>query len=76
MQRKLGNCIRFVQGLPEYNYDLGDTDIIFNYILVLDDLMLQAKDSAIVEKLFTQGRHRNTSVYSDASKCIPKWKVQ
>ena len=49
---KLGRCIRFVQGLPEYNDDdLKDIDIRFNHILVLDDLMLQAKDSAIVSKL-------------------------
>ena len=73
MKRKLGKCIRFVQGLPEYNDDLGDIDIRLNHILVLDDLMLQAKDSVIVSKLFTQGRHRNAS---DASKCISKRKVQ
>ena len=59
---KLGRCIRFLQGLPKYNDDLGDIEIGFNHILVLDDLMLQAKDSAIASKLFTQGRHRNASV--------------
>ena len=54
--------IRFVQGLPEYNDDLGDIDIGFNHILVFDDLILQAKDSVIVSKLFTQIRHRDASV--------------
>ena len=74
MQRKLGKCIRFVQGLPEYNDDLGDIDIRFNHILVLDDLMLQAKDSAIVSKLFTQGRHRNASVILMLQNAFPKGK--
>ena len=74
MQRKLGKCIRFVQGLPEYNDDLGDIDIRFNHILVLDDLMLQAKDSTIVSKLFTQGRHRNASVILMLQNAFPKGK--
>ena len=39
MQKKLGKGIRFVQGLPEYNDDLGDIDIRFNHILVLDCLL-------------------------------------
>ena len=74
MQRELGKCIRFVQGLPEYNDDLGDIDIRFNHILVLDDLMLQAKDSTIVSKLFTQGRHRNASVILMLQNAFPKGK--
>ena len=74
MQKKLGKGIRFVQGLPEYNDDLGDIDIRFNHILVLDDLMLQAKDSAIVSKLFTQGRHRNASVILMLQNAFPKGK--
>jgi hypothetical protein len=60
-----------VQGLPKYNDDLGDIDIRFNHILVLDDFMLQAKYSAIVSKLFTQSRHRNASVILNA---FPKGK--
>ena len=74
MQKKLGKGIRFVQGLPEYKDDLGDIDIKFNQTLVLDDLMLQAKDSAIVSKLFTQGRHRNASVILMLQNAFPKRK--
>ena len=51
-----------MKGLLECNDDFGDIDFRFIHILVLDDLMLHAKDSGIVSKLFTQGRHRNASV--------------
>ena len=36
--------------------------------------MLQAKDSAIVSKLFTQGRHRNASVILMLQNAFPKGK--
>ena len=61
MQKKLGKCIRFVQGLPQYNDDLGDIYTRYNLILVVDDLMVQAKDSPIVSSLFTQGRLCNNT---------------
>ena len=74
MQRKLGKYIRIVQGLPEYDDDLGNIKIRFNHILVLDDLMLQEKDSVIVLKLFTQDRHRSASVILMLQNAFPKGK--
>ena len=65
---------RFLQGLLEYNDDLGDIDIRFNHILVLYDLMLHAKDSEIVSKLFTQGCRRNASVILIPQNSLPKRK--
>ena len=55
---KLERYYHFVQAVPEYNDDLGDIAIEFNHTLVLDDLVLQAKFSAIflsnILQLFVQ----------------------
>ena len=74
MQKKLGECICFVQGLPEYSENLGDIDVRCNHVLVLDDLMLQAKDSVVVSKLFTQGLHSIASVILILQNAFPKGK--
>ena len=74
MQKSLGNKIKFCQGLPKYKEDLSDIDPRFNNIIVLDDLMDLAKDSPIVAKLFTQGRHRNASVLLLLQNAFPKGK--
>ena len=74
MQKSLGNRIKFCQGLPEYKDDLSDIDPRYNNIIVLDDLMDLAKDSPIVAKLFTQGRHRNASVILLLQNAFPKGK--
>ena len=39
-----------------------------------DDLMEEAKDSKLVSKLFTQGRHRNVSVILILQNAFPKGK--
>ena len=65
-----------MQGLPECNDDLGDVDMRFNHSLVVDDLMLQAKENLIVSKLFTQGRHRNACVILMLQFSIPKGNIQ
>ena len=42
--------------------NLTEIRLTFNNVLVFDDLMLQAIDSPVLSKSFTQGRHRNASV--------------
>ena len=74
MQKILGNKIKFCQGLPKYKDDLSDIDPRYNNIIALDDLMDLAKDSPIVAKLFTQGRHRNASVILLLQNAFPKGK--
>ncbi|CAH1783068.1 unnamed protein product, partial [Owenia fusiformis] len=54
--------------------NLSNLDDSYNNIIVLDDLMDLAKDSTIVSKLFTQGRHRNTSVILLLQNAFPKGK--
>ena len=46
----------------------------FNNVLVFDDLMLQATESLVLSKLFTQGRHRNASVILLLQNMFPKGK--
>ena len=62
IKRSLEHAIYFREGLPTFQLDLSDIDPNHNNIIVLDDLMDLAVDSPIISKLFTQGRHRNTSV--------------
>ena len=51
-----------MQDLSVYGENLGDIDVIYNHALVLDNLMLQAKERVVVSKLFTQGRHRKLAL--------------
>ncbi len=74
MQRSLGKEIKFVGGLPEFADNLSDLDDTYNNVIVLDDLMDLAKDSSIVAKLFTQGRHRNASVILLLQNAFPNGK--
>ncbi len=74
MKRIIGKEITFVEGLPEFEDNLSDLDDTYNNIIVLDDLMDLAKDSVIVSKLFTQGRHRNASVILLLQNAFPKGK--
>ena len=62
MRRNMGKDIYFKQGPPEFELDLSDIDTCYNSIVALDNLMDMTMDSPIILKLFTQGRHRNTSV--------------
>ena len=74
IQRDLGSNIRFCQGVPELDEDLNEIKTSKHTILVLDDLMAEAKDSPVVSKLFTQGRHRNASVILLLQNMFPKGK--
>ena len=75
MQSSIGNKIQFFRGLPEFKEDLRDIDRKFNNVLVFDDLMALATDSRLVSLLFTQGRHRNASVNTTATKYVSKGKI-
>ena len=74
IQRDLGSKIRFVQGVPELEENLSDIKSSKHTILVVDDLMAEAKDSPVVSKLFTQGRHCNASVILLLQNMFPKGK--
>ena len=74
IQRDLGSKIRFVQGVPELEEDLSEIKTSKHTIIVLDDLVAEAKDSPVVSKLFTQGRHRNASVILLLQNMFPKGK--
>ena len=58
----MGKDIYLKQGPPKFELDLSDIDPCYNNIVVLDDLMDMTMGSSFILKLFTQGRHRNTSV--------------
>ena len=62
LKKSLGKSIRFERGVPELSEDLCEINARYNNIIILDDLMAEATDSAVVSRLFTQGRHRNASV--------------
>ena len=68
--------LQMIKGLPGYNvddlHDLNKTRK--NTVIVIDDLMEEAKDSKLVSKLFTQGRHRNVSVILILQNAFPKGK--
>jgi len=74
MKRKMGPVITFHKGLPDFEDDLSDLDPRKNNICVLDDLMDLAVDSSVIAKLFTQGRHKNTSVILMLQNAFPKGK--
>ena len=74
IERGLGSKIRFFQGVPELEDDLSEIKTSKHTIIVLDDLMAEAKDSPVVSKLFTQGRHRNASVILLLQNMFPKGK--
>ena len=74
LQRALQSQIRFARGLPELEDDLSTIQSTRHTIIVLDDLMAEAKDSPVVSKLFTQGRHRNASVILLLQNMFPKGK--
>ena len=68
--------VDMIKGLPDYDTD-GLVDLNpgkKKIIIVLDDLMEEAKDSKLVSKLFTQGRHRNVSVILILQNAFPKGK--
>ena len=74
IRRDLESKIWFRQGLPEVEEDLSNIPTSRHTIIVLDDLMAEAKDSPVVSKLFTQGRHRNASVILLLQNMFPKGK--
>ena len=74
IRRDLKNKIEFVEGVPELSEDLHEINPSKHTIIVLDDLMAEAKDSPVVSKLFTQGRHRNASVILLLQNMFPKGK--
>ena len=66
-----------VKGLPEFDVDdLHDLNKKKKTVIVIDDLMEEAKDSKLVSKLFTQGRHRNVSVILILQNAFPKGKFK
>ena len=72
---KRGN-LQMIKGLPDYDADdLHDLNKKRkNTVIIIDDLMEEAKDSKLVSKLFTQGRHRNVSVILILQNAFPKGK--
>ena len=74
MKSTLGDEIQFTQGLPTLSEDLHEISPKFNNMSVFDDLMSQAKDSLVLSKLFTQGRHRNASTILLLQNMFPKGK--
>ena len=74
LQETLGDSIQFYQGLPNLSDDLHEINSEWNTILVFDDLMIQAMDSPVLSRLFTQGRHRNVSVILLLQNMFPKGK--
>ena len=58
----------------ELSQDLCEFNPRYNNINILDDLMAEAKDSPVVSRLFTQGRHRNASVILLLPNMFPKGK--
>ena len=74
MKRMLGPDISFVCGIPELSDDLREINTSYNDLIILDDLMIKAKESPIVARLFTQGRHRNASIVLLLQNMFPKGK--
>ena len=75
-QRAVGKGrVKLSRGLPKYNdEDLRDLNPVKKTVIVIDDLMEEAKNSKLVSKLFTQGRHRNVSVILIMQNAFPKGK--
>ena len=74
LKKSLGKSIRFERGVPELSEDLCEINLRYNNIIILDDSMAEAKDSPVVFRLFTQGRHRNASVTLLLQNMFPKGK--
>ena len=74
LKTSLRKSIRFERGVPELSEDLSEINPRYNNIIILDDLMAEAKDSPVVSRLFTQGRHRNASVILLLQNMFPKGK--
>ena len=74
MKRMHGSEISFVYGILEFSDDLREIDTNYNNLIILDDLMIEAKESPIVARLFTQGRHRNASTVLLLQNMFPKGK--
>ena len=60
--------------MPELSEDLCEINARYNNIIILDDLMAEAKDSSVVSRLFTQGRHRNAIVILSLQNMFAKGK--
>ena len=73
LKKTLGKSILFERGVPELSEDLREINARYNNI-ILDDLMVEATDSPVVSRLFTQGRHRNASVILLLQNMFPKGK--
>ena len=74
MKRMYGSEISFVYGILEFSDDLREIDTNYNNLTILDDLMIEAKKSPIVARLFTQGRHRNASTVLLLQNMFPEGK--
>ena len=74
LKRSLGKSIRFEFGLHDLSENLCEINPRYNNIIILDDLMAEATDSPVVSRLFTQGRHRNSSVILLLQNMFPKGK--
>ena len=74
LKKFLGKSIRFERGVPKLSEDLCEINARYNNIIILDDLMVEATDSPVVSRLFTQGRHRNASVILLLQNMFPKGK--
>ena len=74
MKSAIGKDIKFFRGLPKFNDDLREIDPKCKNVLIFDDLMSEAIQSPIIFRIFTQGRHRNTSVILLLQNMFPKAK--
>ena len=61
LKTSLGKSIRFERGVPELSENLCEINPRYNNIIIPDDSTAETTDSAVVSRLFTQGRHRNAS---------------
>ena len=52
----------------------SEIDPLYNNIIILDDLVTEVTDSPVVSRLFTQGRHQNTSFILLLQNTFPKGK--
>ena len=74
LKKSLGKSIRFERGVPVQSEGLCEIYPRYNNIIILDDFMAEARDSPVISRLFTQGRHRNASVILLLQNMFPKGK--
>ena len=74
MKIMFGPEISFVCGIPEFSDDLCDIGTNYNKLIILDDLTIEAKESPIVARPSTPGRHRNASTVLLLQNMFPKGK--